>query len=365
MAQTDRDSPWRKPVRLALLVAALSSPVGGLCAAAHRQCRLQRRGRHHRGGPRLGGGGRRGRAGQCRRFQRAGAADCRGRGRGRVRERRSRADAGGRTIRPPGVRLHPRSARRTRSSSSCPPGSRRTRSASRGPCRARHRTDRARQPRQRAGRSVRAAMARARRPVGRRVATKVVPTLSVRAALAAVRAGRVDAGVVFATDARTMPDVTVAYAVPAADAPADPVSGCRGARAPRSRGGALRRVPVLARGARDLQPRGLHAGRRAVASRGADDARPRGLHDPHGRLRPRSWRCPSASPRHGSWPDARFPGKVVVETAAHACRSSSRRWPPGSCCSSCSGSTASWAARSTPSACRSCSRGRPSWWRWP
>jgi molybdate transport system substrate-binding protein len=51
------------------------------------------------------------------------------------------------------------------------------------------------------------------------VSPKVVPTLTVRAALAAVRAGRVDAGVVFATDARTAPDVVVAYRVPAADAP--------------------------------------------------------------------------------------------------------------------------------------------------
>jgi molybdate transport system substrate-binding protein len=52
------------------------------------------------------------------------------------------------------------------------------------------------------------------------VAPKVVPTLTVRAALAAVRAGRVEAGVVFATDARTAPDVAVAYRVPPADAPA-------------------------------------------------------------------------------------------------------------------------------------------------
>ena len=51
------------------------------------------------------------------------------------------------------------------------------------------------------------------------VSPKVVPTLTVRAALAAVRAGRVDAGVVFATDARTAPDVVVAYRVPAADVP--------------------------------------------------------------------------------------------------------------------------------------------------
>lgn len=51
------------------------------------------------------------------------------------------------------------------------------------------------------------------------VARKVVPTLSVRAALAAVRAGRADAGIVFATDARTMPDVGVAYSVAGPDAP--------------------------------------------------------------------------------------------------------------------------------------------------
>jgi molybdate transport system substrate-binding protein len=64
------------------------------------------------------------------------------------------------------------------------------------------------------------------------VSPKVVPTLSVRAALAAVRAGRVDAGVVFATDVRTAPDVPVAYAVPAGDAPPIryPVAAVRGPR---------------------------------------------------------------------------------------------------------------------------------------
>jgi molybdate transport system substrate-binding protein len=65
------------------------------------------------------------------------------------------------------------------------------------------------------------------------VSPKVVPMLSVRAALAAVRAGRVDAGVVFATDVRTAPDVPVAYAVPAGDAPPIryPVAAVRGPRA--------------------------------------------------------------------------------------------------------------------------------------
>jgi molybdate transport system substrate-binding protein len=64
------------------------------------------------------------------------------------------------------------------------------------------------------------------------VSGKVVPVLSVRAALAAVRAGRADAGIVFGTDARTTPDVPVAYTVPAADAPPIryPVAVVRGRR---------------------------------------------------------------------------------------------------------------------------------------
>jgi molybdate transport system substrate-binding protein len=66
------------------------------------------------------------------------------------------------------------------------------------------------------------------------VAPKVVPTLTVRAALAAVRAGRADAGVVFATDARTAPEVVVAYAVPPAETPPIryPVAVVRGPREP-------------------------------------------------------------------------------------------------------------------------------------
>jgi molybdate transport system substrate-binding protein len=64
------------------------------------------------------------------------------------------------------------------------------------------------------------------------VSRKVVPTLSVRAALAAVRNGHADAGVVFATDARTAPDVPVAYAVPPGDAPPIryPVAVVKGSR---------------------------------------------------------------------------------------------------------------------------------------
>ncbi|MGD9906666.1 MAG: molybdate ABC transporter substrate-binding protein [Vicinamibacterales bacterium] len=51
------------------------------------------------------------------------------------------------------------------------------------------------------------------------IAPRVVPTVTVRAALAAARAGRVEAAVVYATDAATEPTLPVLYQVPAADAP--------------------------------------------------------------------------------------------------------------------------------------------------
>ncbi|QSQ12758.1 molybdate ABC transporter substrate-binding protein [Myxococcus landrumensis] len=51
------------------------------------------------------------------------------------------------------------------------------------------------------------------------VTSKVVPALDVRGALAAVEAGRVDAGVVYATDAAQSKKVRVAFEVPTADAP--------------------------------------------------------------------------------------------------------------------------------------------------
>ena len=44
--------------------------------------------------------------------------------------------------------------------------------------------------------------------------------MTVRSALAAARAGRVDAAVVYATDARSEPSVPVLFRVPAGDAPA-------------------------------------------------------------------------------------------------------------------------------------------------
>jgi molybdate transport system substrate-binding protein len=51
------------------------------------------------------------------------------------------------------------------------------------------------------------------------VQPKTVPMPSVRAALAAVREGRVDAGIVYATDALTTKDVRIIYRVPIGDAP--------------------------------------------------------------------------------------------------------------------------------------------------
>ncbi|WP_426755223.1 molybdate ABC transporter substrate-binding protein [Myxococcus sp. Y35] len=51
------------------------------------------------------------------------------------------------------------------------------------------------------------------------LAPKVVPALNVRAALAAVETGRVDAGVVYATDAAHSKRVRVAFQVPEQDVP--------------------------------------------------------------------------------------------------------------------------------------------------
>jgi molybdate transport system substrate-binding protein len=51
------------------------------------------------------------------------------------------------------------------------------------------------------------------------VLPKVLPLPTVRAALAAVREGRADAAIVYATDARTAPDVTVGYSVPIDEGP--------------------------------------------------------------------------------------------------------------------------------------------------
>jgi molybdate transport system substrate-binding protein len=52
------------------------------------------------------------------------------------------------------------------------------------------------------------------------VESKVVPTENVRAALAAVEAGNVEAGIVYKTDAAISKRVKIAYEVPAGDSPA-------------------------------------------------------------------------------------------------------------------------------------------------
>lgn len=66
----------------------------------------------------------------------------------------------------------------------------------------------------------------------RRVEPKIVPSGSVRAALAAVEAGNADAGIVYRTDARGDPRVAVVYEVPIGDAPAIIYPGVVLTRAP-------------------------------------------------------------------------------------------------------------------------------------
>jgi molybdate transport system substrate-binding protein len=51
------------------------------------------------------------------------------------------------------------------------------------------------------------------------VESKVIPTANVRAALAAVASGNVDAGIVYKTDAAISEEVVVAYEIPAGDGP--------------------------------------------------------------------------------------------------------------------------------------------------
>src|SRR5207237_6926204 len=52
------------------------------------------------------------------------------------------------------------------------------------------------------------------------VAPKIVPTENVRAALAAVEAGNVEAAIVYKTDAAISKKISIAFVVPAADSPA-------------------------------------------------------------------------------------------------------------------------------------------------
>lgn len=64
------------------------------------------------------------------------------------------------------------------------------------------------------------------------VRTKLVPTSSVRAALAAVESGAADVAIVYVTDAAAAKSARVAYTVPAADAPPIVYPAAVGARAP-------------------------------------------------------------------------------------------------------------------------------------
>ncbi len=81
------------------------------------------------------------------------------------------------------------------------------------------------------------------------VQPKVVPMSTVRAALAAVREGRADAAIVYATDARTTSEVRVVYTVPAGEGPsiACPAALVRGPREAEAR--RFLTVPAVARGA--------------------------------------------------------------------------------------------------------------------
>lgn len=58
-----------------------------------------------------------------------------------------------------------------------------------------------------------------REKIWAQISPRVVPTLDVRAALAAVAAGNLPAGIVYATDATSSPRVRVVYRVPPASAP--------------------------------------------------------------------------------------------------------------------------------------------------
>ena len=87
-----------------------------------------------------------------------------------------------------------------------------------------------------------------RRGLWERVRDRVVPTLDVRAALAAVESGNVDAGIVYRTDAAISKRVRVALEVPAGRGPPHRVPGGAAHRLSRARGPGLLRAPAIARG---------------------------------------------------------------------------------------------------------------------
>ncbi|MEZ5285111.1 MAG: molybdate ABC transporter substrate-binding protein [Vicinamibacterales bacterium] len=216
-----------------LCVICVICVICGPCAicGADRERRIQPVRRDGRRRTCVAGGRRRRHHGQCRRLQRPGPADRAGGPGGRLRQRRSRADGRGRAVGPARRRVDQgRPLESTR----------------------RHRPRAGWHADAASGRLASAAVRRvalgnpASVPAGvyarqwlerlglwTTVAPKVVPAVTVRAALAAVRAGRVDAGVVYATDALTAPDVVVVHRVAEAESPAIryPAAVVRGPRA--------------------------------------------------------------------------------------------------------------------------------------
>ena len=91
-----------------------------------------------------------------------------------------------------------------------------------------------------------------RKDCGTRSQPRVVPTGSVRAALAAVESGAADAAIVYRTDARVALQATVAWVVPADRGPriVYPAAIVRGRTTPSGRAAALPRLP-----ARSTRPR--------------------------------------------------------------------------------------------------------------
>ncbi len=76
------------------------------------------------------------------------------------------------------------------------------------------------------------------------IKAKLIPTSSVRSALAAVDSGAADAAIVYVTDAAVARSARIAYTVPAADAPPIVYAAAVGARAP-NRDEALRFLAFL------------------------------------------------------------------------------------------------------------------------
>ena len=147
-----------------------------------------------------------------------------------------------------------------------------------------------------------------------RLKDKVVPTLNVRAALAAVEAESADAGIVYRTDAAISRRVKVAFEVPREQGPTivyplAPIAASRKARHRRARP-----APHLRAGARGLPALRLRRPPGAIASADGRGGSRRRLHAAAWR---RSARCSSCRPGiAAALALARYrgPGKGVLET---------------------------------------------------